>query len=154
MIRLNSELTFDIPEGFRVLTADELQQYATPAGAPNWCASDPDRHMMFSVSWKKSLLAGLLLNTKEVVKKMEQNINRMMASYGYKQHGFVEEDLNGVTAYGFRYTYTSKDTAMAAQTIGLKKGSTFYYIHCYMREELLEESRPVLDGILRSVKWE
>ena len=42
----------------------------------------------------------------------------------------------------------------AAETLSVKQGKAFYYIHCYMREAMLEKSLATLDEILASMSWE
>ena len=151
---LNQSLKLSLPEGFRQMDDAELKQLSHPAGAPQWAAKDPDRHMIISIAWKKNGFAALLLNAQEVAKKMESKMSSLMASYGYARQRFLEADLGGEKASGFLYTYTAQGTPMAAETLSVKKGKTFYYIHCYMRDALLTESLNALDEILASAKWE
>ena len=151
---LNRSLTLSLPEGFCQMDDAELQQLSHPAGAPQWAAKDPDRHMIISIAWKKSGFAALLLNAQDVAKKMEAQIARLMAPLGYANQRTIETDLAGAQASGFLYTYTAQGTPMAAETLSVKQGKTFYYIYCYMREALLDESLATLDEILASVKWE
>ena len=42
---------------------------------------------------------------------------------------------------------------MACEALTLKKGKQFYYLYCYMRQELLEESLQTLQQILGSAAW-
>ncbi len=151
---LNQELYMNIPEGFHVLSEEELSKLNHIDGAPIWCISDPDRHIMMSVSWKKSGFASLLVSSGEIIKKMEADICRAMGSYGYELKWFITEDLGGVQAEGFRYTYTAQNIPMMGETLSVKKGKTFYYIHCYLREELQEESLRTVEEILRTCRWQ
>ena len=57
-------------------------------------------------------------------------------------------------ADGFRYTYQVQEIVMAGESLSVKSGSNFYYIHSYFREELREESLKLLDQIFADVTWE
>ena len=150
---LNEELVINIPEGFHELGVAELESINHYGNVPDWCISDPDRHMILSISWKKNGLAAMLLSSKDVAKKMETELKRLMAAYNFETQGEVKEDVGGLKADGFRYSYKAQSIDMAGETLSIKKGKMFYYIHCYMREELLHESRQVLKEILKSARW-
>ena len=77
----------------------------------------------------------------------------MMENMGYERRQFIKEEIDGIESHGFRYRYDTASVRMAAQSMVLKKGSTFYYIHCYMRDEMLEQSQAVLDTFLKSIRW-
>ncbi len=151
---LNQELMISIPEGFHVMSEEELSRLNHYGQIPNWCVSDPDRHIILSVSWKKSGFASFLLNTAEVAKKMEGEIHRLLSSYGYELKGYITENLGGVSADGFRYSYIAQDVLMIGESLSAKKGKVFYYIHGYLREELQEESLRTLEEIFRTFHWQ
>ncbi|MBQ1467757.1 MAG: hypothetical protein IIZ27_04700 [Solobacterium sp.] len=151
---LNQELMISVPEGFHVMSEEELSKLNHYGQIPNWCVSDPDRHIILSVSWKKSGFASLLLNTAEVAKKMEGEIHRLLASYGYTLKEFISEDIGGISADGFRYSYTAQNVPMIGESLSVKKGKVFYYIHGYLREELQEESLRTLEEIFRTCHWQ
>ena len=151
---LNQELMISIPEGFHVMSEEELSKLNHYGQIPNWCVSDPDRHIILSVSWKKSGFASLLLNTVEVAKKMEGEIHRLLSSYGYELKGYITANLGGVSADGFRCSYIAQDVPMIGESLSAKKGKVFYYIHGYLREELQEESLRTLEEIFRTCHWQ
>ena len=150
---LNQELKVTIPDGFHEMSEAEHGNLNLLKEAPDWCISDPDRHILLSVAWKKQSLASMLLSSGDVAENMEKSLRKPMAAYGYKLEGFLEESLDGTTASGFRYSYTAQGIGMTGESFSVKKGKTFYYIHCYLRSEFLEESLPVLKEIFASWKW-
>ena len=150
---LNKELAMIVPEGFEPMSDEEKAQLSTPYGAPAWCVKDPDRHMILSIAWKRSFFASMIVNARETAQKMEGKLHQLMQDMGYERRQFIEEDLDGIPCHGFRYGYDTSDVRMAAQSMVLKKDGTFYYIHGYMRDALLEQSQPVLDAFLKSIRW-
>ena len=50
--------------------------------------------------------------------------------------------------------YKVQDIGMMGESLSVKSGSNFYYIHSYLRQELREESLSVLDGIFETAAWE
>ena len=95
----------------------------------------------------------MLVNARDTAQKMEAKLHQLMEDKGYERRQFIEEDLDGIPCHGFRYGYDTSDVRMAAQSMVLKKDGTFYYIHGYMRDALLEQSQPVLDAFLKSIRW-
>ena len=149
---VNEELTMNGPEGFHIMTEEEMAQLKY-FDKPMWLITDPDRHMIFTVSWRKSGLAALLLKPKDIIKKMETQLGKAMKPYDYGFQSFLQADMGGQPAEGFLYAYNSKGIDMCGAAFSVKKGKTFYYIYCYMREELLAESRPVLEEIMHGASW-
>ena len=150
---LNKELALTVPEGFTLMSKEEMAQNATSYGPPKWAVKDPDRHMILSVAWKKSLFASLLVSARETAQNVEGRLHKMMEQMGYERRQFVTADIDGLESHGIRYSYDTPSTRMTAQTLVVKKGSTFYYVHCYMRDTLLDESLPVLDEVLKTMRW-
>lgn len=151
---LNNELDITFPEGFHVMDKEEMEKHKYVGEAPGWCITDPERHIVVSVSWKKiNGLAARLLNTKDIAKRMETGIRAAMSQYGYKFEEFISLKPGGKNADGYRYSYTVQETGMSGQSLCIKNGSTFYYVHCYYRTLLKEESLALLDGIMNSFSW-
>ena len=150
---LNKELALVIPDGFDPMTDEEKAQLSTPYGAPAWCVKDPDRHMILSITWKRSFFASKIVNARETAQNMEGKLRKLMENMGYERRQFIKEEIDGIESHGFGYRYDTASVRMAAQSMVLKKGSTFYYIHCYMRDEMLEQSQAVLDTFLKSIRW-
>ena len=150
---LNNELTISVPDGFHVMDDEELGKLNSYGEKPGWCITDPDRHITVSIAWKKGAVASFLLSSREIAKKMDMSLQKMMAPYGYERQMFVQEDLGGRDAFGFLYSYDVQEIGMSGESLSAKNGKTFYYVHCYMRRELLEESLPVLKKIFESCRW-
>ena len=153
-VRLNNELDLTYPDGFHEMGKEELSRQTFYDTAPDWSISDPERHMAIAVSWRRTNgFLARLLKTKDIAVKMEAKIKVPMQQCGYRLEGFVVREPGGVRGDGYRYDYEVQDTGMSGESIYLKNGSTFYYIHAYFRTSLKEESLAVLDGIFDSFSW-
>ena len=151
---LNNEMQLSYPDSFHVMSEEELSKMTFFGEAPGWCISDPERHIDVSVSWKKTNgLFAKILNTREIAKNMEAQIRKPMGQYGYRLDSFLEKELGGRRADGYLYAYEVQGTGMAGESLYLKNGNTFYYIHCYFRDAMRDDSLPVLDEIFGSVRW-
>ena len=122
---LNNELKVAVPDGFHVMDKAELAKFNAYKELPDWSINDPERHIIISVSWKKSGFGALMLSSKEVAKKMESVLQKPMAAFGYKLQGFGSKKIGGAAADGFRYTYTAQDIDMVGESYSVKKGKTF-----------------------------
>ena len=151
---LNNELNLAYPDGFRVMSKEELSGYNFYSEAPGWCVNDAERHIMVSVSWKQvpSLFAKML-KVKDVAKSMEGQMAQAMKAFQYKLVEFTARTPGGKEAEGFRYDYTVQDTGMSGESLCVKNRNTFYYLHFYYRTALKEESMAVVDEILQSASW-
>lgn len=153
-VLLNDELNLTYPEGFHVMSREELSGYNFYSEAPGWCINDADRHMIFSVSWKQ--VPGIfarMLKAKDIAKTMEGQMAQAMKAYEYRLDTFVSWTPGGKAAEGFRYEYKVQETDMTGVSLAVKVKNTFYYVHIYYRSALKEESLPVMEDILNSASW-
>ncbi|MBO4288907.1 MAG: hypothetical protein J5865_02250 [Lachnospiraceae bacterium] len=152
-ISLNKELTMDCPQGFYHMTEAEKRAMNT-LGSGQWIGlNDPERHILVTAGWNRpGLLAKLFLNDRDLAKNMEKRIRKAMKDMDYRMEGFKERTVAGLPAGGFRYGYRARNTDMTAESYVLKKGKTIYYFHVYLRSALKEESFPVWEEILDSVR--
>ncbi|MBE6989550.1 MAG: hypothetical protein E7426_02235 [Ruminococcaceae bacterium] len=153
-VRLNEDLGLSYPDGFQVMSAEELSKLRFSGGAPQWCISDPERHMILSISWKKvNGLVAKLLSAKDIAKDTEAKLSRPMKTYGYRMEDFFELELDGKSTAGFLYRYTVQGIGMSGKTLTVKNGRTIYYIYFYFRTAARKASLETLDEILDSVRW-
>ncbi len=150
-IILNDELKLSLPDGFRVMDEAERGRLHMLAEGGGICVSDPDRHILISAGWKQAgMLAGMLVNERDLAKNMETSVSRALAQSGYRGEEAVRKTIGGLEASGFRYTYTAEGICMAGESLAFKSGKTLYYIHLYAREESREASLKIWDEILAS----
>ncbi len=148
---LGGELALNVSEGFRIMDDAERSGLSPLAGGEWTGLSDPDRHMIVTLGWKRTGgFAAALLSERDLAKGMEKKIRKPMRPFGYRLESFSERTIAGARAGGLRYSYEVQDTAMTGESWALKRGKTFFYFHAYMRSSLLEESLPVWNALLDS----
>lgn len=146
---LNSELRLHCPDGFSILDAEERESICFTEQGPGICLSDPERHILVSVAWKKiNGFSALILSNRDLVKQMEAVARQSMRPFGYDSGGKVTRTIAGKECGGFCYTYTAQSTDMYGESLLLRCGKTIYYFHLYARESLKEESLPIWKDLL------
>ncbi len=151
--KIGGELTVSFPDGFRRMTDGEMKKLNRLEDGPGIFMTDPERHIIVTVGWKKiALFASLLLSAKDIAKNAGGQIARAMKLYGCSEPAYTERIIAGARAPGFRYAYTAENVPMAAETCVLKRGRVVLYFNFYAREALKEESFSVWESILASVR--
>ena len=154
-VQLNKELNLTYPDSFVELTQEDLKKHKFFEEAPGFCIQDAERHIMISVSWRQANpFVAMLAGSADIAKNMEAKIRKPMGKFGYHLEGFMNREIGGKTADGYRYTYKVQDIGMMGESLSVKSGSKFDYIQSDRRQELREESLSVLDGIFETVAWE
>lgn len=54
--QLNNEMNLQYPDGFKIMSEEELRKHKFYEEAPGFCINDPDRHIVLSVSWRQATL--------------------------------------------------------------------------------------------------
>lgn len=151
-ILLNNEWKMTCPDGFVRLDENERRSLHFIAEGAGECLSDPERHMLVTLGWKKvSGLAVLLLSGRDLARQMEKRISAPMQPFGYRLDKWCERQLDGGLAVGFRYRYRAQETDMMGESYVLKSGKTLYYFHLYARAALEEESLACWETMLDSL---
>ena len=82
-IELNNDLKLSYPDGFHVMTEEELKKYKYFEGAPGFCIEDPERHIIISVSWRQANpFVAMIAGTADVARNMEARIRKPMKKFG------------------------------------------------------------------------
>ena len=140
------------PEGFRRMTEEETRGLTTLGEGPWIGLSDPERHMIVTVGWKRlGPIVSRILTGADLAKNAEKRIAASMKPYGFKRTEGVTRTVAGERAHGFRCTYEAQGVAMGAESCVMKRGRDAVYFHVYFRDALREESLPVWEEILASV---
>lgn len=151
---LNDALRLTIPEGFHVMTDEECGRF-TVLEEGEWIGlSDPERHILMTVGWKPvGRFTAALLSGRDIAKNMERWIRKPMQPLGYRLEAFGERAIAGTKAHGLRYGYEVQTVEMMAESYAVKHKRTIYYLHFYARAALWQESLPVREEFLASVRW-
>lgn len=154
MIEINHELQVTCPESFHVMDDEERSKLNFLGEGEFECLSDPERHIMICIGWKKLTgLTAALVSASMTAGSMEKRIRRPMKRFGYRMTGTKTLRIDGETASGYGYEYEVQDIAMAGESYACKRGSVMYYFHAYYRKALLEDSVPVWERIVDAMRW-
>ncbi len=152
LISINDRYTLPVPDGFHVLEEADKQKLNVMGGGDWMGLSDPGRHLLMTLGWKKiGKLPSKLLNTQGLAKAMEKKIRTGLRSMHYKLEGFSTHPIAGLTAEGFRCKYMAQGIPTGAESFVAKDGNVLYYFHFYYREELEDASLAVWEKILESI---
>ena len=148
-------LTLSFPEGFHVMDEAEWSKMRLLAGGEGAGLSDPERHMIVTTGYKQAGgFSAALLSAKDLAKNMEKQICKAMAALGCKSEGVKQRAIGGREAHGLRYGYTAQGTAMTGESWVIKEKKEIWYLHGYMRTELLAASLTVWEEMLDSASFE
>ena len=148
-------LTLPFPEGFHVMDEAEWSRFKLLADGEGAGLSDKARHMIVTVGYKQAGgFSAALLSGKDLAKNMEKQICRAMASLGCKSEGVKQRSIGGREAHGARYRYTAQGTDMTGESWVIKERKEIWYLHGYMRTELLEASLSVWEEMLDGAAFE
>ena len=154
----SSKISIKCPDGFHVMTTEELKKNHMYTGIAQWCVTDPVRQLILSVTWKEkhSGLRGLVdnsLGTKEISREMQRKMAKGMRGFQYKLDGFTVWKLDGKRADGFLYHYTLQGLPMFGEYLAVKKDNLVYYLNYYAKADNEVESREIFKDMLASLKW-
>ena len=152
---LNDEMRIPLPEGFYVMSDEERNSISKGQTAPEWVMADKERHILFSVSWKKlPSLASLMLGSKDMAKNMKKRYGEVAEGAGYTFGEIRQIMIGGEKAYGYPFGYETEGVAMCGDSIVVKRGKTCYFFHTYYREAMKEESEKLLEELYESISFE
>jgi hypothetical protein len=151
---LNDALVFAYPDDFEEMSKEEISSMANYGEAPQFVIRNAQRHMVVSAGYKViNGFSAMMLNTADMAKKTQSEISKVMKDSGYELICNVKENIADKTAEGFRYRYQVQDVDMSSESLILKEGKVVYYIQCYYRTAMSEDSLPVFDQMLKNSSW-
>ena len=141
------------PPGFRKLTKKELKELSMMGEGDSECLKNEEQHIMVSIGWKQiNAFSGFLLKLFRPVRSVEASINRAMAPYGYRKETDLTRKIGGSRAEGFRFIYTAGGVPMIGESYVIREGKNLVFFHGYMQAGLRDESLPVWNSLLDSVR--
>ncbi len=151
-IELDGRIGLTLPDGFHVMQEDEKRKLRLVAEGEYAAFADPARHITATVGWRDiGLVSALLVSSSVAAQSAQKQIAAAMREYRYELSGFLQRDIRGRKAGGFRYTYEAGGSGMSGETFALKYGKRMYYFNVYYRTVLASESRKTWEEILDSV---
>ena len=99
---INDAIRIELPPEFRQMEPGEKKEiYASSAVVPEWSAHDPERHMIFSASWKRmnSVFAMLACST-DGARGLEKRMRVALRERNYQFGEYIKEKIGEKTAFG------------------------------------------------------
>lgn len=155
METVNGTVEFEVPDGFSVMSAEELRQAYRNEDPNRWGIRDEERHIIVTVMWKAytGLLGLFLSDLKAVCKKNEQLSSKGYAGHGYRCGGFFSLSVDGQPAEGYRFSYRVGDVEQSAETILIRQGRTIYSVTFAGRAENQAADQEVFAGITARIRY-
>jgi hypothetical protein len=152
---INGTFTLQIPDGFEVLTEEDLRKMYRNAGDPfQWGVRDTANHVIITALWKQyPALLSWALDLKAVVKKNEQLTGQAHAAYGYRFLEFFSMQAGDEEAEGYRFCYDKEGVTQACSNFLVKEGRTIYAFICVGREENMATDRETFRRIMETLKY-
>ena len=128
--------------------------YAESVVIPQWGAYDPDRHMIFSASWKQmnSILA-MMACSMDGAKGLQRRMKAALRGRNYRFCEYFKGQLGDKKTFGFTFIYQGKEVEYLNRAIMVRDGGCIYYLTSQVRSDRENESKAVMDDIWRSLSW-
>ena len=152
---INDEIRITLPAEFHLMDPEEKSRiYAMSAVVPEWCVHDPERHMIFSASWKRmnSILAALACSM-DGAKGLEKRMRFALRDRDYRFGEYFKGKLGEKKTFGFTFRYQGKEGELLNRTMMVRNGECIYYLTSQIRTDRENESKAVIDEIWRSLSW-
>ena len=152
---VNGELSVAYPDGFRVMDSDELKRVFGDNIIERWAIWDEERHIIFAVAWHRSnAFVVKLASAKELARRIEKAARKSYKATGsYGGGKLFKTTICGQDTWGTSFSYEMQGIAHVGEVLAAKHGACVYNIHAYMRANMQEESRNVLDKMYASMSF-
>jgi hypothetical protein len=152
---INDELTIRVPDGFEVMSQEDL---AAAYGdvkdkSEKWGMRDRDRHIMITVRWDHhSSMRMKLINVEATATAQQKTTARLYAKSDYHLIDTFTRTVAATEAAGYALTYTVEGITQAATLMWLKGKNDVYGISAFSRPEH-DQSPAVIEEILDSITF-
>lgn len=152
---INNTIRVALPPEFHEMDPEEKKKvYAGPAVIPEWCVRDPERHMLFSASWKQmNGILAMMACSMDGAKGLEKRMRIALRDRNYRPGEYIREELGGKKAFGFTFRYQGKEGELLNQTMMVRNGECIYYLTSQIRTDQENESKAIINEIWQSISW-
>ena len=134
--KINGKLTLEIPEGFQLMSADDLFKLYKENKYDRWGIWDRDRHIVITVSWQRvPALTSFLADVKSIAKRNQQLAEKGYAGHNYRGEGQFSAEAGNAHLEGYRFSYDLQGVRQKAETLLMKYEKVIYNFTCVSREE-------------------
>ncbi|MBQ6383147.1 MAG: hypothetical protein IJJ42_06095 [Clostridia bacterium] len=142
------------PEFHEMDPEEKKKVYAGSAVIPEWCVRDPERHMLFSASWKQmNGILAMMACSMDGAKGLEKRMRMALRDRNYRPGEYIREELGGKKVFGFTFRYQGKEGELLSRTVMVRDGGCIYYLTSQIRAEDEKEAEAVMDEIWGSLSW-
>ncbi len=149
---VNGAFAMPVPDGFHVMSEEELTKLFMKPDPDRWGIWDQERHIMLTLEWKKySPLALKMTNVKNIAARNEQLMRKALKKYSYQPEGAFSGRIAGLEAEGYRYLYQVQGIEQTAECLLFAERSLVYRMTCVGRVENRAANRAFFESIVDSV---
>ncbi len=152
---IDDRIRIALPPEFHPMDPEEKKRiYAMSAVVPEWCVHDPERHIIFSASWKRmnSILA-MMACSMDGAKGLEKRMRMALRDRNYRFGEYIKEELGEKKAFGFTFRCQGKEGELLNRTVMVRNGGCIYYLTSQIPADRENESKAVMDEIWHSLSW-
>ena len=152
---INDEIRITLPAEFHQMDPEEKKRiYAASAVVPEWCALDPERHIIFSASWKQmNVILAAMACSMDGAKGLEKRMRLALRDRNYQFGEYIRGELGEKKAFGFTFRYQGKEGELLNRTMMVRDGGCIYYLTTQIRRDRENESGAITDEIWRTLTW-
>ena len=152
---INNEIRIALPAEFHQMDPEEKKRiYAASAVVPEWCALDPERHIIFSASWKQmNVVLAAMACSMDGAKGLEKRMRIALRDRNYRFGEYIKEELGEKKAFGFTFRCQGKEGELLNRTVMVRNGGCIYYLTSQIPADRENESKAMMDEIWHSLSW-
>lgn len=150
---INEKIALEIPEGFQVMSADDLYKLYQENNFDRWGIWNRDRHIVITVSWQRvPALLSVLADVKSIAKRNQQLAAKGYAGHNYREEGLFSAEAENVHLEGYRFSYDLQNFRQKAETLLMKYEKMIYNFTCVSREESAAEGSELFRNLIAGMK--
>ncbi len=151
---INNEISIGVPDGFHIMSAEELTKVYISSDPKRWGIWDNDRHVIITVLWQDlNAFTSMLADIDATAVKNEQLTRKGYEGHDYAMEGFHGAQICGSHARGYSFTYRIQDITQHVSTLLFKVNKRIYSINCIGRNENREQDHELFEEVLKSVSF-
>ena len=152
--RINQDLNLMVPEGYRVMSAEEMQAMFLDDNPNRWAMRNEAMHHTVAVFYHKSNpFLSMLADAKSVAESTQLRLAEVLLSHQYQKGESFPLAMCGQKAYGFTYRYINHEVPTDGTVIVFKHGNICYTVYGYSAAEYTETNRPMFETICKSMHF-
>lgn len=152
--RINKELNIIVPDGYRVMSAEEMTAMFLDDNPDRWAMRNEANHHTVAVFYHKSNpFLSMLANAKSVAESTQLRLAEGLFSHQYQKGESFPLAMCGQKAYGFTYRYINHEVPTDGTVIVFKHGNICYTVYGYSAAEYTETNRPMFETICKSMHF-